>query len=400
MRTNEHEVAVIGSILLTNGRCLDDLSLSPNDFLSVKLAEVFALMQEMKTAGEGIDVVTVGQKMPSVMVDLHEWVSATPTASNVDFYASAVAEAATRRRLVQASHGIIAGAEEMKADQLVDYARKQIDDALGSQVASVSFTSDDIMRTIDLLGHKAPVFASGWNGLNNLIGGFRPGGLYIIAARPAVGKTVIGMQIAEALAKTGAVAFNSLEMSKSELHKRLIASVLSVPMDELTAHQLSTVSDIKIAKNLDKLRLPISFDDRAGISVQEIRTHARSVARKMSLAGVVVDYIGLITDKSGRERSRYESVTEVSQQLKVLARDLNVPVVALAQLNRNVEGRKDGKPMMADLRDSGSLEQDADVVILLHREGDKINLDVAKNRHGQTGIVTLNFEGDYSRATQ
>lgn len=400
MRTNEHEVAVIGSILLTNGRCLDDLSLSPNDFLSVKLAEVFALMQEMKTAGEGIDVVTVGQKMPSVMVDLHEWVSATPTASNVDFYASAVAEAATRRRLVQASHGIIAGAEEMKADQLVDYARKQIDDALGSQVASVSFTSDDIMRTIDLLGHKAPVFASGWSGLNNLIGGFRPGGLYIIAARPAVGKTVIGMQIAEALAKTGAVAFNSLEMSKSELHKRLIASVLSVPMDELTAHQLSTVSDIKIAKNLDKLRLPISFDDRAGISVQEIRTHARSVARKMSLAGVVVDYIGLITDKSGRERSRYESVTEVSQQLKVLARDLNVPVVALAQLNRNVEGRKDGKPMMADLRDSGSLEQDADVVILLHREGDKINLDVAKNRHGQTGIVTLNFEGDYSRATQ
>lgn len=400
MRTNEHEVAVIGSILLTNGKCLDDLSLSPNDFLSVKLAEVFALMQEMKTAGEGIDVVTVGQKMPSVMVDLHEWVSATPTASNVDFYASAVAEAATRRRLVQASHGIIAGAEEMKADQLVDYARKQIDDALGSQVASVSFTSDDIMRTIDLLGHKAPVFASGWSGLNNLIGGFRPGGLYIIAARPAVGKTVIGMQIAEALAKTGAVAFNSLEMSKSELHKRLIASVLSVPMDELTAHQLSTVSDIKIAKNLDKLRLPISFDDRAGISVQEIRTHARSVARKMSLAGVVVDYIGLITDKSGRERSRYESVTEVSQQLKVLARDLNVPVVALAQLNRNVEGRKDGKPMMADLRDSGSLEQDADVVILLHREGDKINLDVAKNRHGQTGIVTLNFEGDYSRATQ
>lgn len=400
MRTNEHEVAVIGSILLTNGKCLDDLSLSPNDFLSVKLAEVFALMQEMKTAGEGIDVVTVGQKMPSVMVDLHEWVSATPTASNVDFYASAVAEAATRRRLVQASHGIIAGAEEMKADQLVDYARKQIDDALGSQVASVSFTSDDIMRTIDLLGHKAPVFASGWSGLNNLIGGFRPGGLYIIAARPAVGKTVIGMQIAEALAKTGAVAFNSLEMSKSELHKRLIASVLSVPMDELTAHQLSTVSDIKIAKNLDKLRLPISFDDRAGISVQEIRTHARSVARKMSLAGVVVDYIGLITDKSGRERSRYESVTEVSQQLKVLARDLNVPVIALAQLNRNVEGRKDGKPMMADLRDSGSLEQDADVVILLHREGDKINLDVAKNRHGQTGIVTLNFEGDYSRATQ
>ncbi len=299
-----------------------------------------------------------------------------------------------------ASHGIIAGADEMKSDQLVDYARKQIDDALGSQVASVSFTSDDIMATIDLLGKKSPVFASGWSRLNDIIGGFRPGGLYIIAARPAVGKTVIGLQIAEALAKAGAVAFNSLEMSKSELHKRLIASVLSVPMDELTAHQLSTVSDIKIAKNLDKLRLPISFDDRAGISVQEIRTHARSVARKMSLAGVVVDYIGLITDKSGRERSRYESVTEVSQQLKVLARDLNVPVVALAQLNRNVEGRKDGKPMMADLRDSGSLEQDADVVILLHREGNKINLDVAKNRHGQTGIVTLNFEGDYSRATQ
>ena len=397
---NNHEVAVIGSVLLTNGRCLDDLSLVPGDFLSVKLADVFKLMLEMKTAGEGIDVITVGQKLPSLAVELHEWVSATPTASNVDFYASAVAEAATRRRLVIASHGIIASADEMKSQQLVDYARKQIDDALGSQVASVSFTSDDIMGTIDLLGHKAPVYDTPWRALDAIIGGFRPGGLYIIAARPAVGKTVIGMQIAEKLAHAGAVAFNSLEMSKSELHKRLISAVAEVPMDELTAHALSKASDMRIAKNLDKLKLPISFDDRAGISVQEIRTHSRSVARKMSLAGVVVDYIGLIGDKSGRERSRYESVTEVSQQLKVLARDLNAPVVALAQLNRNVEGRKDGKPMMADLRDSGSLEQDADVVILLHREGNKINLDVAKNRHGQTGIVTLTFEGDYSRATQ
>ena len=397
---SEAEKSVIGSVLLTNGKCLDDLNLKADDFFEYKLGEIYATMLQMKAEGLGIDVITVGQRIPKYSADLHEYTSFTPTAANVDYYAQVVADASTRRRLVSASHNIIQATEDNGPDSLVEFARKAIDDALGARVASVSFMQEDIFETIDLLGKKAPVFESPWPWLDKVIGGFRPGALYIVAARPAVGKTVIGLQIAEKLSHVGAVAFNSLEMSKSELHKRLIASVCEIDMEELAAHSLSMVSDTRLAKNREKLRLPISFDDRAGISVADIRLHARSVARKKPLSGIVVDYIGLIGDKTGKDRSRYEAVTEVSQQLKVMARDLNVPVIALAQLNRNVEGRKDGKPMMADLRDSGSLEQDADVVILLHREQNKINLDVAKNRHGQTGLVSLKFEGEYSRANQ
>lgn len=394
------EISVIGSVLLTNGRCLDDLNITPDDFFEVRLGEIFAILLQMKNAGEGIDVITVGQRMPHLITDLHDYINETPTANNVEFYANQIAEASMRRRLRAAGHGIIAGADDLSTSALIDYARKQVDDALGSQVASVSFMESDVLDTIELLGQEARVFPGPWSWLDRIIGGFRPGALYIVAARPAVGKTVIGLQIARALSESGAVAFSSLEMSKQELHKRLISSVAEVDMEELTSHKVSTIGEMRIAKSLDKLRLPISFDDRAGVSVQEIRTHARSVNRKKPLAGVVVDYIGLITDRSGRERSRYEAVTEVSQNLKVLARDLSVPVIALAQLNRAVEGRKDGKPMMSDLRDSGSLEQDADVVILLHREGSKLMLDVAKNRHGQTGLVSLTFEGNYSRAIQ
>lgn len=397
---SDAEQSVIGSVLLTNGKCLDDLNLRPEDFFEPRLAEIYSTMLQMRAEGLGIDVITVGQRLPKYSTNLHEYTAYTPTAANVDFYAQMVADASTRRRLVVASHSIIDATQHNGPETLVEFARSAVDDALGARVASVSFMQEDIFDTIDMLGKKAPVFASPWDHLNTVIGGFRPGALYIVAARPAVGKTVIGLQIAQKLAEAGAVAFNSLEMSKSELHKRFIASVCEIHMEELTSHQLSKVSDQRLATNREKLRLPISFDDRAGISVADIRLHARSVARKMSLAGVVVDYIGLIGDKSGRDRSRYESVTEVSQQLKVMARDLNVPVVALAQLNRNVEGRKDGKPMMADLRDSGSLEQDADVVILLHREQNRINLDVTKNRHGQTGVVSLKFQGEYSRAIQ
>jgi replicative DNA helicase len=398
------EVAVLGAILLTNGACLDDLTLTPDDFASARFARAFGVLSKMRSQGDGVDVITFSNKCPEFITESHQWVTETPTASNVNYYAKLVSEAATRRRMALAGTLILEAAQEQEISHLAEFSRKTVDDALGKQISSVKFLSDEIDATIDSLGHKAKVYSSGWSKLDECIGGFRPGALYLVAARPAVGKTVIGLQLAVHMAKFGAVAFSSLEMSREELHKRIIAQVAEVPMGELTAHELSTISDQSLARKIAGIRLPISIDDRSGVTVQEIRTHARSVNRIQPLSAVVVDYLGLIADRSGKERSKYEVVTEISQQLKILARTLKVPVIALAQLNRAVEGRKDGKPILSDLRDSGSLEQDADVVILLSRDVNgvskkkEITLDVAKNRHGATGLVHLEFQGEFARA--
>ena len=337
-------------------------------------------------------------------MEISEAISFTPTAANGAFYAEAVQEDALRRRLGNVSESIRVMAIDKESKVVPDEVRKVIDDALGAMVQNVTFMAQDIGSTIDGLGTKIQSYPSPWTRLNQVIGGFRPGALYLVAARPGVGKTVIGLQIAQFLSQSGAVAFSSLEMSKEELHKRIIAQTANVHMAELTGQQpFSELSRTRVAKAQSKMSLPISIDDRAGVSIQDIRTFARSVSHQMPLKAVVVDYVGLISDHTGRDKSRYELVTHISQQLKIMARDLNVPVIALAQLNREVENRKDNKPMLSDLRDSGSLEQDADVVILLRRDlvGNKntITLDVAKNRHGETKTLDLGFQGEFSRAT-
>ena len=398
------EQALIGSILLSNGRVLDSLTLRPEDFLSAIGEQVFRQAQEMHRRGQGIDVITVSEALPQFAVHLHQAMSDTPTASNADYYADIIAQAAIRRRLAAAASNIQAVASEPTSKLVLDDVRKQIDDALGSVTGSVTFMGDEIHETVAQIGQKAQFLESPWKNLNAIIGGFRPGGLYIVAARPGVGKTVIGLQLALHLAEQGSVAFSSLEMSRQELHKRTIAQTLDIHMAELSGQDpLAVVSQNRIKAAQDKLALPLAIDDRAGVSVYDIRAFARSVHHRKPLAAVVVDYVGLIQDSANGNRSRYETVTFISQQLKVLARDLNVPVIALAQLNRDVENRKEQKPLLSDLRDSGSLEQDADVVILLKRDlladKNKISLDVAKNRHGETKTFDLGFQGEFSRAT-
>jgi len=398
------EKALIGAILLSNGRVLDNLALKPEDFSTVVGERIYRAALEMHQQGTGVDVVTLSERIPDLASQLHEAMSFTPTAANADFYADAVASGALRRRLQAATAGIQQKAADLEKPLIADDVRKVIDDALGSVTGTVSFMPEDVRETIENLGKTAQFLASPWVNLNNIIGGFRPGALYLVAARPGVGKTVIGLQLALHLAKSGAVAFSSLEMSRQELHKRVLSQTLEIHMSELSGqHPLAKVSKDRIDASADVLNIPLAIDDRAGVSVYDIRAFARSVHHRKPLAAIVVDYVGLIQDHASGNRSRYETVTFISQQLKVMARDLNVPVIALAQLNREVENRKEQKPLLSDLRDSGSLEQDADVVILLKRDlvADKykISLDVAKNRHGETKTFDLGFQGEYSRAT-
>jgi replicative DNA helicase len=225
-----------------------------------------------------------------------------------------------------------------------------------------------------------------------------------------VGKTVIGLQAAFGLARNtnalqkgetaGAVAFYSLEMSKRELMNRLVSQVLSIPMDSLDRGLLGIIEKKRIDERASELHNLLTINDRGNQSLASIRNFARSIKRQgVPLKAIVIDYLGLIADvQSGR--NRYEAMTMVSGALKALAKDLDIPVIALAQLNRNVEAQKESMPKMSDLRDSGSIEQDADVVILLHRSKEEPGvmwLNVAKNRHGQTATLQFKFEGHYSR---
>jgi replicative DNA helicase len=396
------EQAVIGAVILSNGRVLEEINLTPEDFLNPVAEKIFRTLLDFHRRGKRIDMITIGEALPKHIEDIHAAFDSTPSAGAGPHYAAIVAEQALRRRLEASAATILGTAKDTNKPLVADDLRKSLDDAFGKVIPNVSFMASEIGSTIEGIG-KSTYLPSPWQKLNDIIGGFRPGALYLVAARPGVGKTVVGLQVALHLAKSGSVAFASLEMSKQELHKRIIAQTLNVHLADLTSdNPLPTLVANQIEKNRELLDLPLAIDDRSGVSVHDIRTFARSVHRRKPLSAIVVDYVGLISD-AGKERSRYETVTFISQQLKVLARDLNVPVIALAQLNREVESRADKKPTLSDLRDSGSLEQDADVVVLLRRDNiaspKEIDLFVAKNRHGESSIITLNFFGEYSKIT-
>jgi replicative DNA helicase len=362
----EAEKAVVGGILVSNGECLDDLTIQPDDFQDGRLGKLFAIARKMRLNGEGIDAITISahpdfSNVKIESYDLFRLTDSTINAGNINYYGTLVQEASVRRKMIIASTSIIQDANSLEFAHLTETSRKRIDDALGVEGQAITFITDEIHETIDSMQKPSMAYPTPWALLTKAIGGFRAGSLYTIGARPGKGKTSIGLQCAMTLSRDGAVAFSSLEMSRSELHKRVI-----------------------------------SIGDRAEVSIHDIRTFARSVNRTMPLRGVIVDYLQLMSSRDSRPR--HEIVAEMSRQLKILARDLKVPVIALSQLNRNAESRSDKRPSLADLRESGAIEQDSDVVILLHQEDDLILLDIAKNRQGPPALVKLRWEGEFARA--
>jgi replicative DNA helicase len=287
-------------------------------------------------------------------------------------------------------------AQSLEFSYLTETARKRLDDAVGIKQHKINFITDEIADTIDAMQQPSKAYPTPWALLTKAIGGFRAGSLYTIGARPGKGKTSIGLQCAMTLSRNGAVAFASLEMGRMELHKRIISIGASIPMESTMNNSLTQSEWERLARFKEEIRPNIAIDDRAEVSIHDIRSFARSVNRVMPLRGVIVDYLQLMSSKDNRPR--HEIVAEMSRQLKILARDLEVPVIALSQLNRNSEMRSDKKPSLADLRESGAIEQDSDVVILLHQEDDLILLDIAKNRQGPPALVKLRWEGEYARA--
>jgi replicative DNA helicase len=404
----QFEQSVIGSVLLTNGKALENLTLAPKDFDDLQNEHIYKTLLEMKANRQPIDVMTVGAALPKLASYLHDIVTATPTAASVNFYASKVIEEATRRRLAIAGTMIHSKAQHEDLATVFDTAKKEIDDLIDRNSAvKPSYVADELLAYMDEIDKPKLYPISPWELLNDIIGGFRPGALYIVGARPGVGKTIVGLQIAWELSKTGPVSFHSLEMGKHELYNRIVASQAEVYLGSIEKGNLQEWEwerILKVRTEIQSHRLAIH--DKSGQNLLQIRASSNSVKGSGDLKAIVVDYLGLIQDTE-KGRKRYEMITDISIGLKNLARDLNVPVIALAQLNRGPEQRRDSKPDMADLRDSGGIEQDADVVILLHREQveeDKFDwqksqmiMKVAKNRHGGLGEVALRFEGHLAR---
>jgi replicative DNA helicase len=405
------EMSVLGAVLLAPA-VLDEIEgrLSVGDFYRPAHDAIYAAMLGLHEHGQALDAVTVVAELQR-RGDLrkvggapyvHELLANTPTPANVSYYVTIVAELAIRRRLraagVRAQQ--LAGTLDLSVEDAIEAARMEVDESSRS-VAELHMIGDELGQTIARLDEPDDAAPTPWSDLNRYIGGLRPGGLYIIGARPGVGKSLMASDLARSAAERGGVAFSSLEMSRQEVHDRMMSAVSGVQYARFVTRSLDARDVERLTRHVDALEaLPISIDDRPSISITDIRSHARTLARRGPLACVIVDYLQLMASPRGDRRPRHEIVGDYSRSLKILARELHVPVVALCQLNRASTARADQRPTMADLRESGSLEQDANVILLLHVEEDDptvMHVAVAKNRSGGTGPLKLAREGHYAR---
>jgi replicative DNA helicase len=405
------ERATLGAMLLSRD-AIGDIAdiLTGQDFYQPRHELIFNTILKLHATGHAVDALTVGdaitragdlQLLGGNPAYLHELPMECPSPSAGDYYAGIVVRAAVRRRLILAGGSIQdmarKGGDE---DEMVEAARKAVDDtsrAVADKVASFGETIDAMLDTLDEAPNHVP---TPWRDLNAIIGGLRPGGLYIVAARPSVGKSVAALQLAKGLTAHGSVAFVSLEMSNADVQMRAVSADLRIDLKRITERQLLDDDWKKIRdRRAAWQHVPLFVDDNTGASITDVKRFARSVNRRQPLAGIVVDYLQLMSASAGDKRSRQEFVADMSRQLKQLAMEMNVPVIALSQLNRGA-AQADRMPTISDLRESGAIEQDADVVILLHRDimGDNrgdLTMIVGKNRNGTTGMADMQFWGHY-----
>ncbi|HEY5788118.1 MAG TPA: replicative DNA helicase, partial [Microlunatus sp.] len=339
-----------------------------------------------------------------------------PLAASAGFYADIVREKSTLRRLSDAATHIaqLAAAGEGEADDLVDRAQAALyavtDRRSSEDYVPLSQLMQPVMDEIEAIGARGDMAGvpTGFADLDELTGGLHPGQMVILAARPGAGKSTMALDLARSASIRHGLtsAFFSLEMSRLEITMRLLSAEASVPLAHIRSGRMSDRDWASISARMGEVsEAPMYIDDSPNLTIMEIRAKARRLKQRHNLQLMVIDYIQLMTSGK-RVESRQVEVSEFSRQIKLLAKELEIPVVALSQLNRGPEQRTDKKPMLSDLRESGSLEQDADLVILLNRpdlhdkESDRAgeaDFDVAKHRNGPTKVVTVAFQGHYSR---
>jgi replicative DNA helicase len=425
----EAEAGVLGSILLDKDAIIKvgDI-LHSDDFYDEKNRAIFLAMLELFEKNSSIDFLTVSNvldiegKLDFVggSAYLAGLVNSVPSAAHVVHYASIVKRKGTLRRLISVAGEItnLSYGEEGDIETILDSAEQKLF-AVSQKYLKQNFVplTDILHETFERLDylHKnrgtLRGIPTGYIDLDKKLGGLQKSDLIILAARPSMGKTSLALDFARNVAvnhKIGVGLF-SLEMSKDQLVDRLLSSESNVNLWKLRTGQLSDDgenSDFqRIGEAMGRLaEAPIFVDDTAGASVMEIRTKARRLQSDNKIGLIVIDYLQLMQGSSYNSENRVQEVSEISRSLKSLARELNVPVLALSQLNRAVENRPDKKPMLADLRESGSIEQDADVVMFISRQdmyktndADNTNIaeiTIAKHRNGPTGSIELFFDAE------
>ncbi len=420
------EQSVLGAMMLSKDAIADVVEeLRTDDFYKPAHATIYDAILDLYSRGDPADAVTVAGELTRTgevtriggVPYLHTLVALVPTAANANYYGRIVKERAILRRLVEAGTRIVSMgySGEGEVDQVVDRAQAEVYEVTERRTSEDYLPLRDLMdgalteiEAISNRGGNMVGVPTGFADLDSLNNGLHAGQLIILAARPALGKSTLALDIA----RTASIKHNltsvifSLEMSRNEIIMRLLSAEAQVALHHMRAGSMSDNDWTKLATKMGSVsEAPLFIDDSPNLTMMEIRAKCRRLKQRHDLRLVVVDYMQLMTSGK-RVESRQQEVSEFSRSLKLLAKELQVPVIAVSQLNRGPEQRTDKRPMLSDLRESGSLEQDADMVILLHREdayeresprAGEADFIVAKHRNGPTSTITVAFQGHYSR---
>lgn len=420
------EQSVIGSLLIDKNAIVKAVEiLRPDSFYRDAHRFIFEAILELFDRNEPVDLVTVTEvlrkagKLDAVggSVYVADLINSVPTAANLEHYARIVEEKATLRRLIDAGTRIVGSSFDAveNVDQILDRAEKSIFEIALKRSREGFHRLDEVLKSVldridRLYGKKENItgIPTGFADLDNLTAGFQNSDLIILAARPSVGKTALALNIAQnaALRHKIPVAIFSLEMSKDQLAQRMLCSEAEIDALRLKTASLPDAGWKRLTRALSKLsEAPIFVDDTAAITVTEIRAKCRRLKLEKGLGLVVIDYLQLMQGR-GRIENRVQEISEITRSLKTLARELDIPVVSLSQLSRAVMQRQDRTPMLSDLRESGEIEQTADVVIFIHRDdyynpqsekGNIAEIIISKQRNGPIGTIELVFRKDIAK---
>jgi replicative DNA helicase len=412
----EAEQSVLGSLLIDRDAIITVAPiLKHDDFYQPSHGAIYQAISDLYTRQEPTDVVTLTdelvrrEKLDGVggVSYLTSLVSVVPTAVHVEYYARIVERTATLRRLIEAGTKVVSIAfrEAIDTEEALDEAEQAIFDVSQNRVPRGFTPIKDVLDELfDLMsegGGRVLGVPTGFVGLDRVLGGLQKSDLIIIAARPSVGKTALALSMSynAAVLHKKIVGFISLEMSSQQIVQRLLAAETGINSHRLRMGQINDDEWSAVSRAYGKLsEASVFIDDGGSSTVNDVRTKARRLQAEYGLDMLVIDYLQLM--QSRRQDNRVQEISEISRGLKQLARELNIPVVALSQLSRAVENRSEHRPLLSDLRESGSIEQDADVVMLIYREDrydpetDRKGLaeiNIAKHRNGSTEMVTLRF---------
>lgn len=421
------EQSVLGGMLLSKDAIADVVEiLKGHDFYKPAHETIYTAILDIYAKGEPADPITIAAELTKRgeinkvggASYLHTLVQTVPTAANAEYYAEIVHERAVLRRLVEAGTRItqMGYAGDDDVDEIVNRAQAEIYAVTEQRTSEDYLPLGDIMEgaldEIEAIGSRSGEMTgvpTGFTDLDALTNGLHPGQMIVIAARPAMGKSTLALDFARAASiknNLPSVIF-SLEMGRNEIAMRLLSAEARVALHHMRSGTMTDEDWTRLARRMPEVSAaPLYIDDSPNLSMMEIRAKCRRLKQRNDIKLVIIDYLQLMQSGGKRSESRQQEVSDMSRNLKLLAKELEVPVIALSQLNRGPEQRTDKKPMVSDLRESGSIEQDADMVILLHREdayekesprAGEADIIVGKHRNGPTATITVAFQGHYSR---